>query len=102
MLSYNLSTNYLSYSCNLSHWWSREFSSEYIPPLTKDEPTLLDFLKHHHYLPTKDNYKENSLSHLLFVLRNLSREVSPHHFVWGVLMAVVCIQMTVRFFSDFC
>ncbi|XP_035673677.1 lipase maturation factor 2-like [Branchiostoma floridae] len=35
---------------NSSAWWRRERQSEYLPPLQKDDPSLLKFLTHHNLM----------------------------------------------------
>ena len=35
------------YLRSLKSWWSRELTSEYLPPVSKSEPTLEQFLSHY-------------------------------------------------------
>ncbi|XP_046863354.1 lipase maturation factor 2-like [Xenia sp. Carnegie-2017] len=58
-----------------SFWW-REYSGEYLPPLSKSEPSMLQFLNHYGLGPSKDGVtisRTGYLHHTLLFIRSYLR-----------------------------
>lgn len=87
-----------NYSQQASHgnsestWWVRNLVKEYFPPLSWQEPTLLEFLKHHGYLNSANyNPPENVCSRFLAWIRSCAEGVAHHVLVWIlIIMAASC------------
>ena len=75
-----------------STWWVRNLVKEYFPPLSWQEPTLLEFLKHHGYLNSANyNPPENVCSRFLAWIRSCAEGVAHHVLVWIlIIMAASC------------
>ena len=67
---------------------------EYVPTLTRNESTLIEFLSHHGYL-SEDGYKptKNMVSDVLEVVRMATHHCSPHVFVWIVFLVVAALSV---------
>ncbi|XP_028413544.1 lipase maturation factor 2-like [Dendronephthya gigantea] len=79
--------------------WRREFTSEYLPPVTKSEPTLEQFLSHYQLGP---NHKDRELSsgrlhHFIVYLRSKVLLVDPLRFLaylffTGIILSILTEQ----------
>ena len=66
---------------------------EYVPALTWNEPTLMEFLSHHGYL-SGDGYQppKSVVRDALNAVRKASHLCSPHMLVWAVFLSVAVLS----------
>ncbi|XP_060608284.1 lipase maturation factor 2-like [Ruditapes philippinarum] len=80
---------------NGGKWWTRELTGEYLPVVTKDEPTLVNFLQQQGLLDAKSKKSKKSKSSSSFVaravqwLRDMIGQPEGFMFVMTVLLTAV-------------
>ncbi|XP_064634889.1 lipase maturation factor 2-like isoform X2 [Lineus longissimus] len=75
-------------------WWWREKKGEYLPILTKDEPTLLNYLRHQKIFggkPTKPP-GENFLAKYIHLLRDHLGQMEGFNFVISLFLAGLVVR----------
>ncbi|CAB4000019.1 lipase maturation factor 2-like [Paramuricea clavata] len=83
---------------SIKSWWTREFTSEYLPPVSKSETTLQQFLSHYELGP---NYKDRELSsgrlhEILIYLRNKVRLLDPLKFLAYLFSIGIILNMLIE------
>ncbi|XP_047128916.1 lipase maturation factor 2 isoform X3 [Hydra vulgaris] len=71
-------------SRKIKKWWRREYSKEYTPPLSKDDPSLIKYI-HDMGWNSKNKVDDEMAEGTLFVILNFlyqhSRDISPTAFI---------------------
>ena len=77
-------------------WWSREFVSEYLPPLSLDrEADIKQILGQMGIDTSPKNYKDNLLRRTLDYIRTKVLLIEPHILVWTVSIPVLPIILSI-------
>lgn len=78
------------------NWWKRDIGTEYLPPLSKDDKSLINFLK------IKEIPVEKSLTiritnlfikRILIMSRKIASKVHPTVFIWSLFFSGITIKM---------
>ncbi|XP_065676372.1 lipase maturation factor 2 isoform X5 [Hydra vulgaris] len=77
-------SEFLIQSRKIKKWWRREYSKEYTPPLSKDDPSLIRYI-HDMGWNSKNEVDDEMAEGTLFVILNFlyqhSRDISPTAFI---------------------
>ncbi|KAK6644938.1 hypothetical protein RUM43_001214 [Polyplax serrata] len=90
---------------NSRTWWKRENVGEYFPIFSKDQSSLIEYLKTFKILDSKENVAADNklvakwLKSILDSLRNAVGQVDPVLLSWSVFTAYIIISTTTSFTS---
>ncbi|KAK6633625.1 hypothetical protein RUM44_004232 [Polyplax serrata] len=90
---------------NSRTWWKRENVGEYFPIFSKDQSSLIEYLKTFKILDSKENIAADNklvakwLKSILDSLRNAVGQVDPVLLSWSVFTAYIIISTTTSFTS---
>lgn len=83
-------------SRTIKNWWKREKPKEYTPPLHKDEPTLINYIKENGWFKKEDKMQMNFLHGLFINLRSLIVTHLPPH-VFMLQLAILALFIRQKF-----
>lgn len=76
-------------------WWTRAAQEEYLAPLSKDAPALIDYLKQSRLFVEKPNeYKNGELGKMLRKLHRYVYSIDQTQFVWSVFGATLFLFLS--------